>query len=105
MDKKTYYVSVNNGSILEDPTAFDYEFEINATEEELVQLKELFEQSQEEDQKGIKRAYLIPFVHAENSEGFEESLHQTYQMLHHLGTPKTKIHIESMNILQEFNQS
>lgn len=45
MDKKTYYINVGTGEVLEDKGALSFEFEISATEEEIDKLQELFEET------------------------------------------------------------
>lgn len=49
MDKKTYYISVGNGEISQVKTADTYSFAIQATEEEIIELREYFDQAYRED--------------------------------------------------------
>ncbi|MDF2962698.1 MAG: hypothetical protein K0S39_4433 [Paenibacillus sp.] len=101
-EKKTYYVAVGPGDILEPAHMHEnFEFEIRATDEERDQLQELFEESQEAHDDTIARA-VIPFREYHNdkeNDAADYYLTQIYRKLHELGTPETRSHIESMNIL------
>jgi hypothetical protein len=101
-EKKTFYVSVGQGEILE-PASMNgnFEFEIMATEEERDQLEELFEESMEAQDDTLARA-LIPnreYHNDKENDAADYYLAQIYQKLHELGTPETKSHIESMKVL------
>ncbi|MCR8631153.1 MULTISPECIES: hypothetical protein [Paenibacillus] len=103
-EKKTFYVSVGQGEILEPSNMTgNFEFEINATEEERDQLEELFEESMEAQEDTGIRAH-IPFREYHNdkeNDAADYYLAQIYKKLHELGTSETKAHIESMNILPD----
>jgi hypothetical protein len=102
MDKKTYYVAVGSSEILEPEDATgNFEFEIIASEEEVDQLQELFEDSEDAQDATFIRAHL-PFPLQDNDRGNSDAdyyLKQIYSKLHELGTYETKAHIESMHIL------
>lgn len=102
MDKKTYYVTVGTGEILPNRGDAAFEFEIMASEDELDKLEELFEDTAEAELAAATRA-VIPFEEYHNDEEndrYDDGLHAIYQMLHQLGTPATKRHIESMNVME-----
>lgn len=100
--KKTFYIAVGSGEILEPSNMLgNFEFEIRATEEERDQLEELFEESMEAQEDTGIRAH-IPFREYHNdkeNDAADYYLKQIYRKLHELGTPETRSHIESMNIL------
>ncbi|MFC0211140.1 hypothetical protein ACFFK0_01540 [Paenibacillus chartarius] len=99
MEKKTFYVTVEHGTILADREADGFEFEIEATEEELDRLQQLFEDTSAAEEATAARGMFAPVnVEAYNND-YDDHLVQVYRMLHKLGTPETKRHIESMNIL------
>ncbi len=103
-DKKTYYISVGAGQILEDKEAASFELEVRATEREISELQELFEDTASED----KMQFIdVHFGRGEGGfdmnhpqEGYMDSLRQIYSFLHRIGTEETRRHIESMNILE-----
>ncbi|MFE5319147.1 hypothetical protein ACFQ88_10595 [Paenibacillus sp. NPDC056579] len=102
MDKKTYYVAVASGEILEpEDMNGNFEFEILANEEDIDQLQELFEEQAEAHDDTAARA-MIPIREYHNDKENDAAdywLREIYRKLHALGTPETKQHIESMNIL------
>ncbi|WP_284640845.1 hypothetical protein [Paenibacillus silviterrae] len=102
MDKKTYYIAVGSGEILEPEDMIgNYEFEIEATEEEIDQLQELFEEASEAQQATAFRSH-IPYreYHRDKENDiYDFNLTAIYRKLHELGTPETRKHIESMNVL------
>lgn len=100
-EKRTYYVAVGSGDILPVQTATPYDFEIEATEEEVILLQELFDNKYSSDWSTFIRAHL-PYMqyHLDReNDSFDESLLAIYGMLHKLGKPETKQHIEDMGIL------
>lgn len=103
MEKKTYYVSVQAGTVFEEQGASSFEFEIQATEKELNQLEELFEAREDADASTFIRGQTpgLPYHQDPENDAYDDALHQVYQMIHQLGTPETKEHIEKMGILQE----
>ncbi|NHN31199.1 hypothetical protein [Paenibacillus agricola] len=102
MDKKTYYVAVGSSEILEpEDMTGNFEFEIIASEEEVDQLQELFEENEDAHDDTYIRSHL-PFPLHDNNRGNSTAdyyMTQIYSKLHQLGTHETKAHIESMNIL------
>ncbi|WP_281886179.1 hypothetical protein [Paenibacillus sp. YYML68] len=106
MDKKTYYVAVSagTGQIVEpEQMNGNFEFEILATNEEIEKLSELFEDKEKEEEDSAVRA-LTPYRLYHNdkeNDAYDETLLDIYSMLHELGTPATRKHIESMGILAE----
>ncbi|WJH34491.1 hypothetical protein N6H14_32605 [Paenibacillus sp. CC-CFT747] len=107
MDKRTYYVAVGPGDIIADKGAMEYNFEIEATDDELDKLQELFEDTDEAETRNAHWA-MLPFSdkgHDEQNDLYDHNLEELYRMLHELGTPETKAHIESMKILDSFNRT
>jgi len=100
--KKTYYVSVQAGQILEDQEAASYEFVIRATNEEITQLQELFEEYTTMDEAEIAHFSWNPYETASDlqmSAGCDGLLKRIYELLYSCGIDETKRHIESMNII------
>ncbi|CAG7624564.1 hypothetical protein PAESOLCIP111_02636 [Paenibacillus solanacearum] len=102
--KKTYYITVGSAEILEPEDVIgNFELEILATEDEIDQLEELFDDRLDSEEASAVRSH-IPFReyhHDEPNDDYDRSLAQIYKLLHQLGTPETKKHIESMNILKQ----
>jgi hypothetical protein len=101
MAKTTYYVSVQSGSILRDQGAAAYEFEIEASDEDISELEELFKDRDEAEDGNYVRAQLpaIPYHIDDANDIYDDSLQVIYAKLYECGTDETKRHIERMNIL------
>ncbi|GIQ67360.1 hypothetical protein DUZ99_02475 [Xylanibacillus composti] len=101
MDKRTYYVSVQAATILENQGDAAYEFEIEATPKEAAQLGELMEVQKDYDFESFFRAPIpgIPYHYDGPNDGYDTSMRQVFAKLHELGTAETKQHIEQMGIL------
>ncbi|MEC0229216.1 hypothetical protein [Paenibacillus alba] len=102
MDKKTYYINVGTGEVLEDKAALNYEFEISATEEELDKLQELFEETDNSSQGSYATSWMPWNVYYSNeaNQEYDYYLTEVYRAIHQLGSEQTKRHIESMNVLE-----
>lgn len=99
MEKKTYYIAVGSGEMPEPEEATgNFKFEIQATEEEVVKLQEMFEELTTNEEDTAMRATISNRSDKENNaDGW--SLTEIYRMLHELGTPDTRKHIEAMNVI------
>jgi hypothetical protein len=103
VDKKTYYVSVQAGSILENQGDAAYEFEIQATEKEISQLQELFDGKDEADNDAWGRTPIpiLQYHHDRPNDVYDYYLKEVFSFIHDLGTPETQKFIETMNVLTE----
>ncbi|MFD0695889.1 hypothetical protein ACFQZT_17560 [Paenibacillus sp. GCM10027628] len=102
MEKKKYYITVGTGEVLENKEDLNYEFEILASEEEVDQLQELFEETDNSSQSSYESSFLPwnVYYNNESNQEYDYYLTEVYRMLHQLGTEETKRHIESMHILE-----
>ena len=103
-ERKTYYVSVQAGSILEDPTSTAYELVIEANEEELNRLQELFEELATMDEAEAFQFTRHPYGTApieRISAGYDGFIEDIYRLLYQLGTPDTRAHIATMGLFPE----
>ncbi|WP_258171340.1 hypothetical protein [Paenibacillus sp. R14(2021)] len=102
--RKTYYVSVQAGSILEDPTVTAYELVITANEEELSRLQELMEELSSMDEAQTIHFAKTPYSPASDHEinaGVDGLLVDIYRLLYELGTDETKHHVATMGLFPE----
>ncbi|WP_256710669.1 hypothetical protein MHI37_08760 [Paenibacillus sp. FSL H8-0548] len=101
-ERKSYYVSVQAGQILEDPEAAAYELEVSLNEEEHIKLRELFDELSSMDEAEMFHFSKHPFGGASDSQmnvGSDELIQLVYKKLYEHGTETTKRHIETMQIL------
>jgi hypothetical protein len=101
VEKKKYFISVGPGEVMENRGDASFEFEIEATEEDIDRLQELFEEKDNADQSSYVHATL-PFVHTYEGPNKDHDyyLREVYRMLHKLGNEETKVQIEQMKVLQ-----
>ncbi|KIL43939.1 hypothetical protein [Jeotgalibacillus soli] len=106
-EKHTYYVSVARGEILRSGTDSPYEFLVNATDDEITKLRQLFDANDEVGWDNFYRAH-VPYVQyhidEENRAG-DSLLIQIYSFIHEIGDEAAVKHIESMGILPKENES
>ena len=100
MKKNKYYIKVGSGEILPERTMSEWEFEIIATPEEAMRLRQLLEETNSESNSIFLKAH-IPMQEDYDEENipYDKKLRQVYQLIHDLGTDETKEHIQSMGIL------
>lgn len=95
MEKTRYYVKVETGEILRDKTASEWEFEIEATEDEAKRLRMLLENAN----AASDGSFLNAFSKGKNNR-YDEVLPEIYQVIHDLGDEDAKNIIDSMDILK-----
>ncbi|CEG26979.1 hypothetical protein [Bacillus sp. B-jedd] len=105
-EKNMYFVDIKTGEITMETTP-ETTFTIIANEDEVQDLRELFEQNYDADKRGYLRAH-VPwqqyhtFSENENAD-YDTSIELIYAMLYKLGDGEARKHIESMGILKEQN--
>lgn len=102
--KKTYYISVGAGEILSIPNASPWDFKIEANDDEITRLREIFDSSQDNSIDDFLRAH-VPFVeysHDPTNDQHDQNLLRIYSMIYELGDQEAKQHIENMGILESF---
>lgn len=99
--KKRYYVSVQAETVLPHQGDAAYEFEIDATDEDIFKLQELFEDKSDSNDGTFLRAHapVIPYHHDKENDAYDHSMTEIYQMLYDLGTESTRQHIAEMGVL------
>ncbi|WP_027725378.1 hypothetical protein [Tuberibacillus calidus] len=100
MEKKKYYVRVGTGEVLPDPTLSEWEFEILATPQEVHELKDLLEMTDDEAFINYIKAH-APFQELEENIPYDKKLETVYRYLYELGTEETKAHIRSMGFIEQ----
>lgn len=102
MDKKTFYVAVGSGDIFENKTDAPYEFEIEATEQELSELRGLFDAQQTADWGTFVRSHVPIMLYSildQGNEQYDSYMTEIYSKIYELGSPATKYEIERLGLL------
>ncbi|GAA3403920.1 hydrolase [Paenibacillus hodogayensis] len=102
-DKRTYYVSVQAGSIMENKGDTAFEFEISATEDDVADLQERFDMLSDLDNSSAFRAILpaVPYHQDSALDGYDYTLTDIYRKLYDLGNEETRQTIAGMDAIGE----
>ncbi|MFE8698164.1 hydrolase [Cytobacillus sp. FJAT-53684] len=101
--KKAYYITVAQGEITQSATDSPWDFKIEATDAEILALREYFNQNYGTEWAGFWRAH-VPFVeyhHDKANDQYDETIKKVYGMIYQLGDEEARNHIESMGILKD----
>ncbi|MDM5198517.1 hypothetical protein QUF84_10850 [Fictibacillus enclensis] len=101
LEKQPYYVNVETGEVHSDKTVSSFEFEIEATSEEVNRLTKLFRACDEAARDTFWRSHVpyVPYHNDPDNHRYDQALKDIYQFIHDHGQPLTREHIESMGIL------
>lgn len=101
LGKKTYYISVGTGEITQSATDSPWNFKIEAADEEIIKLREHFDQNYSTEWKNFFRAH-VPYVqyhYDRENDAYDETMVKVYKMIYDLGDEEAKEHIRSMGII------
>ncbi|MFJ8264342.1 hydrolase [Peribacillus asahii] len=100
--RKTYYIWIPNGQISQSSTDSPWNFKIEATDDEIMQLREYFDYNYMIGEENFYRAHvpLKEYHHDHENDEQDLTLQNIYQLIYELGDEEAKLHIESMGILQ-----
>ncbi|MEH7238917.1 hydrolase [Bacillus sp. JJ1562] len=99
--RKNYYVSVGSGEISQVKSGSTWEYKIEATDEEVRQLRNLFEANYSNEVENFLRAH-VPFVeyHYDSSnDKYDSNMLKIYQIINQLGDQEARDFIQSEGIL------
>jgi hypothetical protein len=101
--KKTYYIDVGTGEISQNATSSTWSFKISATNEEITEIRELFDQNYSTEWQNFFRAH-VPYVqyhYDRENDQYDQTLVKVYELIYRLGDEAAQNHIKSMNILPD----
>lgn len=103
-EKNTYYIGLANGEISRSSTDSPWNFKIEATDEEITNLRNLFDSNYDTEWAGFWRAHIpiMEYHHDKTNDNYDEHLLKVYKMIYDLGDEEAKKHIDSMGILKNF---
>jgi hypothetical protein len=103
-EKKVYFIDIASGEISRRSTESPWNFQIEATDDEITGLREVFQQNYEAEWEGFFRAH-VPFIeyHYDSvNDVYDQNMMKAYSMIYDLGNLEAKKHIENMGILSSF---
>ncbi|MDF0728372.1 hydrolase [Cytobacillus sp. S13-E01] len=104
--KKTYYVTISSGEISQLSTASPWDYKIEATDEDVVHLREYFEQSYSSDWQGFFRAHVpyLEYHHDPTNDAVDDTMQKVFKMIYELGDEEAREHIKSQNIITKIGE-
>lgn len=104
--RQAYYIDVGTGEISQSATSSTWSFKIQATDEEVTELRELFNQNYSTEWKNFFRAHTpyVQYHYDRENDTYDSNIQEIYAMIYQLGDQEAKSHIKSMNILPNENQ-
>lgn len=101
--KKTYFIDVGTGEISQSRTSSTWSFQIQATDDEIIELRELFDQNYSTEWQNFFRAH-VPYVqyhYDRENDAYDRTIQKVYGLIYRLGDEEARQHIESMGILED----
>lgn len=92
MNKSKYYVSLSSKTVLPEQGTSAYEWEVEATDEEAAELRNLLENLEETEHATHFRAMTpgVPYHMDRENDEYDARLKQIYSVIRKLGTPATQ---------------
>ncbi|WP_078433490.1 hydrolase [Metabacillus halosaccharovorans] len=104
--KKTYYITVGSGQISQLSTVSAWDFKIEATDEEIVQLREYFDQVYSADFQGFLRSHTpyVQYHYDRENDAIDETHKKVYRMIYELGDEEAREHIRSQQLMSKIDE-
>ncbi|APH03985.1 hydrolase [Bacillus weihaiensis] len=102
-DKKTYYISMGSGEISQLSTVSSWNYKIEATEEEIIQLREYFDQVYSSDVQGFLRSHTpyVQYHYDRENDAIDDTNIKIYRMIYELGDEEAKNHIQTHQLMSK----
>ncbi|KKI88869.1 hydrolase [Bacillus sp. SA1-12] len=104
--KKTYYITVANGEISQLSTVSPWDFKIEATDDEIIKLRQYFDQVYSTDIKDFYRAHTpyIQYHYDRENDEIDNTNQKIYRMIYELGDDEAKEHIRSQGLMSRIEE-
>lgn len=101
MEKQTYYVDLQSREISRIKYHNNHHFQIEATEDEIQQLRRILNRVYEADLDAYWRSHIpfIPYHRDIENDRYDQALTEAFQLLYELGDENTKEYIETSGVL------
>lgn len=102
LDKNKYYVNIGTKEISINKDGNNDEFIVHATEDEIVNLREIFDEIEQADNRSFWRSH-VPYQHYHQDQAnddFDASMKEAFQKIYDFGDEETKGLIKQMGVLE-----
>ncbi|MGE8206244.1 hydrolase [Heyndrickxia sp. NPDC080065] len=102
--KNTYYIDIGSGEISRSSTDSPWNYKIEATDEEITRLRQIFDANYDVEVEGFLRAHIpiVEYHHDKPNDDYDKHMIEVYQMIYDLGDEEAKQHIDKIGILEDF---
>ena len=104
--KKTYYINVGSGEISQLSTASPWHFKIEASDDEIITLREYFDQVYSSDIQGFLRSHTpyIQYHYDRENDAIDDTNKKIYRMIYELGDEEAKNHIRTQGLISRIDE-
>lgn len=98
--KQNFYINIQSHEIARDPYHSEWDFKVEATEQEIAELEQLFDENHKTDWESYMRSH-VPFLeyhHDPQNKEFDQRLQAIYAWIYVQGDAKTREQINSLGI-------
>lgn len=101
MERKQFYVNIATGEISRNQVGNNNSFIIQATDDEVIFLREQLDGMQNAGVRSFFRAHVPMTLYSSDqaNDEYDESMIQAYKLLYQLGDERAKAHIAEMEFL------
>ena len=102
-NRKEYYIDLPSHQISRNGEFSPWTFKIEASEGEIIRLREYFDLEHEADVGSFYRAHVpyIQYHYDRPNDHYDQNLKKVYELIYELGDSDTKQFIESTGVLDE----
>ncbi len=106
MNKKEYYVNIGTREISINHDANNDDFIIEASNEEVMALREVFEEIYNSDMRSFFRSHVtaVPYHLDEANDEYDEGMKTAFRMIYNLGNEESRQQIEEMGVLEDLTE-
>lgn len=101
-EKNTYYIEIGSGEISRSKTSSTWNYKIQATDEEITKLRQIFDDNYTTEWVNFFRAH-VPFLeyhHDQSNDEYDANMKKVYAMIYQLGDEEAREHIRSTGIIR-----
>ncbi|RWZ54851.1 hydrolase [Halobacillus fulvus] len=102
MEKNKYYINIGTREISVNHDGNNDDFIVYATKEEIVGLREIFDEVYNADVRSFFRAHIpaMPYHLDASNDEFDDGMKAAFQKIYELGDETTKNHLTEMGVLE-----